>query len=277
MLKLLLYIFERFRVYFLLALYLFISIFFISINNNSQISALQKTSLEISSYLIELISIFPNPYKLQEEKNLLQEKNLNINLEINSLRDAKLENEHLRKLLEFKNICSLKTISAEIVGKTTHLPMNTITINIGEKNKIKKNMPIISEDGLVGKIIFTSENYSIGNILLHKDSRVSATIERNGINGIVSWEGGENLILKNIVKSIDIKIGDRVLTSIYSNIFPKNIEIGIVSKTSETPEDIFKKIWISPSVNFYRLDKVFIVTTEIDSEKVAIEKNVFQK
>ena len=77
--------------------------------------------------------------------------------------------------------------------------------------------------------------------------------------------------LKNVAKTLDVAVGDVVITSEYSNLFPAGIKIGVVSKTSQERGALFQNIEITPSVDLARLEQVFIITHTPDSARVALE------
>jgi rod shape-determining protein MreC len=149
---------------------------------------------------------------------------------------------------------------------------NTITIDVGEAEGVKPDMAVISESGLVGKIIATSERYSIAQLVLNKDFRASAKIQRTRIDGIIAWDGGDVLRLKNVSKTQDVKEGDLVITSEYSSVFPSEVKIGIVSRLYEKPGGLFKEIEVSSTVDFASLEQVFVVAATQDPERKELEK-----
>lgn len=272
MFRILVYIFETFRAYLIFALFVTLSVALMTQNNNKQIRALQSFAIAFIGYTQDAFSFLPNPFALERQRNTLQELNVSLSEEVSFLRSAALENLHLRTMLAFRERSNRTLVAADIVGKNIHLMRNTITLNIGKENGIKQNMPIITETGLVGRIIAVSDNYSLGQILLHRESRVSATVERSRVNGIVAWNGGLQLVLKNIVKSVDIKPGDRIVTSPFSSLYPRNIEIGIVSSVYHVPETIFQEVGITPSVDFATVERVFVIISKDDSERNAFEQ-----
>lgn len=245
-----------------------------TLQDNRQMHAVRQFALASVGTLQEFFSFIPNPVALQQDRNKQQDINIQLSKEVNSLRAAQLENTQLRKMLELKENSSFNIVAAEVIGKSIHLARNTITLNIGENRGVAREMPVLTEEGLVGKIIATSVRYSIGQILFHRDCRVSARVERSGISGIVAWEGGLNLVMKNVVKSLDIHSGDRIITSEYSSIYPKGIEVGIVVSTAELPQSIFKQVVITPSVDFSRLQRVFVATVVPDTERIHLEQKV---
>jgi rod shape-determining protein MreC len=220
------------------------------------------------------ISIIPNVFELQRENAVLRQLNVNLADEVSRLREARLENIRLRGMVGLKEESEFHLVAGDVIGKSFHLLRNTITMNIGETEGIKPDMPIISESGLVGKVIVTSAHYSIGQLMLNKDFHSSAKIQRSRVDGIISWEGGDFVLLKNVAKTQDVKEGDLVTTSEYSSTFPRNIRIGVVSKVSEKQGSLFQEIQISPSVDVASLEKVFVVTAVQDSERTVLEKKV---
>jgi len=270
--RILVYIFETFRAYFIFALLVTISVALMTQNDTKQIRALQSFAVAFVCYTQDAFSFLPNPFELERQRNSLQELNITLSEEVSLLRSAALENLQLRKMLEFRERSNFTFVAADIVGKNLHLARNTITLSVGDENGVKEHMPIITEAGLVGRIIAVSDNYSIGQVLFHRESRVSATVERSRVHGIVAWNGGLQLVLKNIVKSVDIKPGDRIVTSPFSSIYPRNIEIGIVSSVVHVPETIFQEIIITPSVDFTTVERVFVIISEANSERNALEQ-----
>jgi len=119
-------------------------------------------------------------------------------------------------------------------------------------------MPVISDGGLVGLVTDVTDEYAVVNLLLNIDFRISAKVQRSRVNGIVSWSG-LSLQLKNISKTMDVREGDVLLTSSYSNIFPEDIRIGVVERANDQPGSLFKEVLITPGVDFTRLEEVFVI------------------
>ncbi|MBI1806846.1 MAG: rod shape-determining protein MreC [Ignavibacteria bacterium] len=261
-----------FKEYVVLALLVILSLLILGANDNTQIRAIRSYTVGAVGILQSALSVIPNVVQLKRENEVLHQLTVNLSDEVNRLREARLENLRLRAMLGLKEHATFTLAAAEVVGKSLHLLRNTITVNVGENDGVKPDMPIISESGLVGKIIVTSRQYSIGQLMLNKDFRASAKIQRSRVDGIIAWDGGDYLRLQNVSKTQDVKEGDVVTTSEYSGTFPRDIKIGFVSKTSEKPGNLFLDIDVIPSVDFPSLEQVFIITAVKDTERVAIEK-----
>jgi rod shape-determining protein MreC len=198
-------------------------------------------------------------FSLSDENQKLRRLNARLSFDNMQLQDALLENVRLRELLAFKEEMLYNLIPAEVVGHNPQSIFNGLLLNEGSSRGLAPEDPILTADGLVGKIVVTDENSSISQILLDRNSRVSAKIQRNRELGIVAWDGGANLKLLYIAKTIDVLVGDVILTSGYSRIFPENVKIGLVSQVDKNMDGLFQEIVVQPSVNFNRLEEVFII------------------
>jgi len=101
---------------------------------------------------------------------------------------------------------------------------------------------------------------------------VSARIQRSRVNGIVRWTGGSELQFAHVPKTLDVVEGDVVITSEFSSLFPSGIRIGIVTSTRQLPGELFQAITVHPSVDFDRLEEVFVAKVVPDSSRVALER-----
>lgn len=268
-------IFVLFKEYVIFVILLIVSLILLGTNDNTQIRAIRSYTIGFVGIFEQGLSSIPNFVELKRENEILRQLNVNLSDEVNRLREARLENIRLRNFVGLKEQRPFTLVTGDVVGKSLHLLRNTITLNVGESDGVKTDMPIISENGLVGRILMTSSHYSIGQLMLNKDFRASAKIQRSRIDGIIAWDGGENLHLNNVAKSQDIRPGDVVMTSEYSNIFPRNVKIGFVSKVTEKPGNLFKEIEVTPSVDFSTLEQVFVITAVNDTEREALEKKTY--
>jgi rod shape-determining protein MreC len=267
-------IIQLFKEYFLLALFLSASIALLALNDNKQIRAIRSIAVASVGSLQDALNFIPNYFDLRRENKVLRELNLTLADEVSRLREGRLENIRLRQLLGLKERGVYSYVSANVVGKNLQLLRNTITLDVGERDNVGLNMPIVSESGLVGKIIATSSGYSIGQILFNRELRVSGKVQRSRVDGIIRWIGGPTLSLQNVVKTMDVKAGDQVITSDYSSVFPPGLVIGVVSSTRADPGSLFQEVNVTPSVDFARLEEVFVITRIADSSRVAVEQQL---
>jgi rod shape-determining protein MreC len=261
-----------FKEYFVLALLIIISTILLSLNDNAQMRAVRSYTVGFIGFAQDMLATVPNVFELRRENAVLRQLNVNLSDEVSRLREARLENLRLRGLLAFKEESPFRLVAADVVGKSFHLLRNTITLNVGTAESVRVDMPIISESGLVGKVIATSAGYCVGQLMFNKDFRASAKVQRSRVDGIIAWEGGDILRLKNVAKMQDVREGDVITTSEYSNIFPNNIKIGYISKISQGAGTLFKEIEVTPSADLLGLEQVFVIMAAPDSQRVALER-----
>jgi rod shape-determining protein MreC len=263
-----------FKEYLLLALFLLLSIALLAQNNTDQVRAIRSSTLAATGVLQDVFGFVPGYFALRNDNRVLRELNLTLSDEVNRLRESRLENIRLRQMLGLKEHPAFPYISARVVGAQVQAGRNTLTIDAGERNGVRMAMPVVTDQGLAGKVIATSSGFSVVQLLLHKDVRVSARVQRSRVNGIIRWNAGRMLQLMHVPKTLDVRTGDMIITSEFSSIFPSGIRIGVVSATRQIPGELFQVIDVSPSVDFDRLEEVFVAAFTPDSSRIALQRRL---
>lgn len=261
-----------FKEYVVAAFCLLLSIFLLALNDTPQIRVFRSYALVAVGLLQDGVSVVPNYFELRRENDALRNMNLALSDEVSRLREGKLENLRLHQLLGLKERHEYRYIAANVIGRNLQLLRNTITIDVGENNGVRVNMPLVNESGLVGKVTGTSSHYAVGQILLNRDLRVSAKVQRSRVDGIIRWSGGSTLHLYDVARTMDVQAGDLVITSEYSGLFPPGIKIGTVSRTEAMSGSLFQIVEVMPSVDFTRLEEAFVLVSEPDSARISLEK-----
>jgi rod shape-determining protein MreC len=261
----------EFREYAILIGLVVLSIFLMSLNDNPQIKQIRAISTVVFGVMQEKLSFIPTYFGLKSENELLRHINIELADEAQRLREAKLENLRLRQLLEVKSQLPYTFRAGRVINKNLSLLRNTLTLDVGLADGIQERMPVVSSGGLVGVVTSATKHYSIVNILINTDFRVSAKVQRSRVDGIIAWDG-KTFTLKNIPRMRDVKMGDVITTSEYGNTFPSNIRIGIVNDVREQESSLFKSITITPSVDFVKLEEVFVIVSTPDAERIELEQ-----
>ncbi|MEO5930441.1 MAG: rod shape-determining protein MreC [Candidatus Kapaibacterium sp.] len=249
-----------------------ISLLMISASSNSQLRSFRTISVGVVAGVQSALSWLPNPFSLQTENHALRQLNKDLSLQAMQLRDAGIKLEKLRAMLEFKQHVPLKLVSAEVIGKTTIQLRNYATLNVGAKDGVKEGMPVITEQGLAGRVIGMNNDYTVVQLLLNRDTRVAAKTTMGRNDGLITWDGASSLTLRNIPSVQPQKIGDTVVTSNYSSLYPENIVIGTVTEISPEQGTLFFKIKVTPAVNFATLEEAFVVLYSPDQSRLDLEK-----
>lgn len=259
-----------FKEYVILTALVAVSLVLLVFNDNPQVRQIRSLTVGTLGMIQQTFSFLPNLTALQQENELLRRVNVNLADEVNLLREARLENIRLRSMIALQETSVTHLTGAKVVAKNLNLLRNTLTLNVGAKDSVKIGNPIVTGEGLVGRIVAVSGGYAIGQLIVNVDFRASAKVQRSRVDGIVAWDG-KTLLLKNVSKTQDVKEGDAIITSEYSNAFPPGIKVGIVSAISEIPNSLFQRIEVIPTVNLTQTEEVFVMDFVPSLERLSIE------
>ena len=207
MLKRLYDIVVLFKEYMLLALYLLLSLLLLAVNTTDQARAIRGHLLGAAGFVQDVFGSIPDYFTLRQQNRILREQNLTLSDEVNRLRESALENIRLRRLVGLGERSAFGYISAQVVGTQMQAMRNTVTIDVGTNNGVRVGMPVVTDQGLVGRVVSASSRYAIVQLLYHKDLRISARVQRSRVNGIVRWTSGTELQFAHVPKTLDVVAG----------------------------------------------------------------------
>ncbi|MEK7773813.1 MAG: rod shape-determining protein MreC [Deltaproteobacteria bacterium] len=190
-----------------------------------------------------------------------------MNEENNRLKEEVNLNSRLKEVLEYREGAGFKTTSASVTGYHTDRWTRTITINKGGEDGIRKDLAVITPLGVLGMVMEVNGHTS--RVLLDTDirSNIDAIVQRTRVMGVVEGGGGGGLVLKYIQQADDVRIGDLLLTSGLTGIFPKGLVIGEVSKIEQSPDSSFKHIEVRPGTDINNVEEILVVAdTGLSSE-----------
>jgi len=265
-------IFSQYKEYLVLTACVLLSLLLIATDSNPQIRSIRTVTILTVGFLQDVFDFVPDYINLKGENRILRSQNLALSEEVSLRRNAAIENGRLHALLGLKEQETLPSLAANVVGKNFQPFRNTITLDVGEDDGVAVDMAVVSHAGLVGRVVATSAHYAVAQTLFHREMKTSAKVERSRVDGILEWNGGSWLKLNNVAKTLDVRVGDRVVTSEYSSVFPPGISIGIVGKTHEETGDLFQSIEVVPSANLYSTEEVFVILATPDPEKVSLQE-----
>lgn len=163
--------------------------------------------------------------------------------------------------------------AAKVVNNSTNKRQNYITIDKGDLNGISAEMGVISAQGVVGIVKNVSNNFGSVMSILHDKNKLSAKIKKSGYYGSLVWEGNNyrEAQLKDIPNHVKLTVGDTVVTTGYSSIFPENVLIGTVQEFDLPEGNNFYNIIIRFAVDFKNLSHVYVVRSLQKEEKEKLE------
>ncbi len=237
-----------------------VSVVLIFSNNNSQIQNVRAWTVEGFGFFLNKVTALRGYYQLREKNLWLNEQNANLMLENSRLREAAFENDRLKNLLNFKSRSKFDLVIGKIIGHSQDSFINSVILDVGKNEGVYKNMAVVTAQGLAGKIFSVSENKAIAYLLLDRNFRVGVIDQRTRIPGIIRWfKTGSELVLGEVPKRSDVKVGDKIVTSGISRIFPGGLTIGEIKSISDEKLGMFMNIVVEPAVDFSRLEEVFVV------------------
>lgn len=195
----------------------------------------------------------------QENLALLDENRKLLN-QIASLRETQQENLRLRKLLSFEEKHHLQSIVARVIAKDVSTEFRAIRINRGEDAGIRRNMAVLTNEGVVGRILRTTASTADVVTMLDLQSAIDGVNERSRARGVIEGLTDESCQMRFTIRTDDIQPGDVLISSGLGGIFPKGIPIGTVSKVNRKPFGITQDVEVKPVVDFSKLEEVLVVT-----------------
>jgi rod shape-determining protein MreC len=217
----------------------------------------------VSWSLEEAVSFFQNYvylWHVRRDNEAVLEENRRLQNQIAALRESQQENLRLRKLLEFEEKHSLDSVVARVIAKDASSEFRAVRINRGEASGIRKDMAVVTHEGIVGRILRTSRDTADVVTVLDPLSGVDAINERSRARGVMEGMSEELCALRYTLRTDDIQPGDVLITSGLGGIFPKGLPLGVVSKVNRKPFGITQEVEVRPSVDFKRLEEVMVIT-----------------
>ena len=203
----------------------------------------------------------------------LEEENKNLKKKINDLKsqlalyhEGYLEAQRLRNLLALRDDHNHNFIAARIIGREQIALSKTILINKGTAHGLDAGMPVLAGPGLIGRVIDVSWHAAKVLLLIDESSNIDAIVQRNRTQGIIRGAGSHGYVLKYISKTQDVKEGDVIVSSGIGGVFPKGLMIGAVNHVDRLEAGLFLKIYVTPSIDFSKLEEVLVLASSDDSE-----------
>ncbi len=167
-------------------------------------------------------------------------------------------------------------ISAKVINNSVDKQDNYITLNKGRKDGVKPDQGIVNSEGVVGVVIHVSESFSLGFSVLNKRWGASAKLKKSGTFGPLAWDGSDSRYanLTGIPFHVELAVGDTVVTSSYSSVFPEGVMIGTVHAIEMPPGDNYYQIQVELAVDFRALSYVDIIENLKKDELKALENRI---
>jgi rod shape-determining protein MreC len=175
----------------------------------------------------------------------------------------------LEKLLELRDRSKLKTTAAEIIAAGVSPDFRTLTIDKGTSDGVGADMAVIAPAGVVGRVVLPSQRAAKVQLLIDRNAAVGALVERSRSQGVVIGTGDERLIMEYVSGIADVMVGDLIVTSGIDGIYPKGYLIGRIESVEKGSGGSYKRITVTPAVDFTSLEEVLVVLTPTPARETA--------
>jgi rod shape-determining protein MreC len=193
-----------------------------------------------------------------------------------SLRDARAENERLSMLavqLAVENArlesashavgaqpsVGLALIRAPVIGRDLTTFEHWLIISRGSLHGVRPGAPVITPDGVCGKVVACGLHQSLVQTLLAPESRIAVLNLRSRVPALARPDRAGRLFLDYVPKESDFRPGDTLVTAGIGTVFPKGLRLGEVVAVPDRPEALFKPVTIRPFADVGRIEQVFVI------------------
>lgn len=266
--------------YFLLFVLLEVICFILLFRFNSYQGSVFFTSANaVAGSVCEISSQVARYWGLEEVNRRLTARNVELELEVEALRRAvngyAQDSMAARSLLD-KVYDSYHIYPARVVNNSVARFNNYMTLDKGSDDGIRPEMGVVCGNGVVGIIYLTGPRHSIVLPVLNPKSSISCKIRRTEYFGFLKWEGGDPqyAYVKDMPRHSEFMLGDTVVTSGHSAVFPEGIPIGTVDDMVDSHDGLSYLLRVRLFTDFARLSDVLVITSVKKEERTSLEKRV---
>ena len=237
-----------------------LSLMMLTNGDSDNIRLLRSKANRFFTYIYSPITWVRTMALIEEEASLLREKNLQLSFQLESMRHLLDENSRLKKLLNFKRESKLNIYPARVInmGASPHLS-SSLTIDIGSESGVSVNDPIMTPNGIIGKTVIIDESESIVQLINDVTFRLSVRIKPSNSTGILRWLDKDLYLIKEVQKNSNVEVGNQIVTSGFSDIFPSDLPVGEVIKITDERGRFQKSVIVKINENIGSIMNLFVI------------------
>ena len=243
--------------------------------NSYQGSVWFSSANAVTGKVYEWDSAVESYFSLSSVNSQLTRRNVLLEQQVRALNDSIAHLTHsqetaVERLARMTPFQGCKLLPAQVVTNTVNRYNNLITIDKGAADGVKRDMGVVCGMGVVGIVYLVSEHYSIVIPVLNGHSNISCTIQGRGYFGYLRWRGGSSQLayLEDVPRHAHFKLGDYVVTSGYSSVFPSGVMVGKVLHVFNSADGLSYRVQVKLSTDFARLRDVCLVDDSALQERI---------
>ena len=232
----------------------------ITTTHKYQHSAVWSSANRLAAGTENIITTIGDYFQLQQDNQRLAEENAQLKNQLiaqaNKLETiAERDSQYVYSQLDWEYT------PAKVVRITTHKQHNYLTINKGWRDSIQVDMGVVSKEGVVGIVSAVGEKYSLVVPIIHVGMNLSCRLKTNNYIGRTQWNGmrHDEVALEDISRHVTVNVGDTVVTSGLTNVFPEGIMVGTVAETEMTENDNYHRTKLQIATDYKTLKYVQVI------------------
>jgi len=260
-------VFSRHNTWLLFALYCAISFLFIKLQNDDALSKAKNGGIEFTALITDKLLSYGYLLNLKQENDRLMQVNTDLLARVINLDAAVTDEKNIRKIVADSTVNASNFIMARVVSRRFSDRENILLIDAGWKKGVRKDMTVLTPQGLVGRVTTVSENYARVMPVIHTDFKVCVVSDTSSSLGVLAWSGGREFIaqMEHVPISSRLKVNEGVLTSDFSTFAVRGIPVGRVVRI--TPDKLFYTVDVRLAVDFASLSWVLVAPLKTEPEK----------
>jgi len=240
----------------------FLSLIIIYNSDSTSIKPFQHTINNLSTIINSPFTRLNLLIKTAQENERLQERLVILALEKGTLLEYEMENIRLKEMLDFKRALKVEMISAKVINMGLNPNLLSMTVDVGSEAGVEKNDPVITPSGIIGKVANVNNQSSVVQLISDPSFRIGVRFLPSGATGILRWRINNVCDVREVYKNTIINVGDQVVTSGLSDIFPEGLHVGTVSSVADARNEFQKIVSVQIEENLSSVIYVFIIVNE---------------
>ncbi len=226
----------------LLLLAVLVSLMLLLSSESPQSLAMQRAYAEIIGSIPRVNFGMAEYLSYKSENQTLRQQLMRYTLLNAELADMARDNEELRAMLKFNQRAPFDLQVAEVISRGASSVLSTVTLNVGRSQGVLPNQPVLTLDGLLGKTMTVAANATVLHLITDRNFRLSVKVGSSGLRGIMRPLYGQFVEIEDLANDGSITAGSLILTSGFSDIYPRDLPVGEVVEVTMAPDETSSRV-----------------------------------
>ncbi len=192
----------------------------------------------------------------------LREQNRRLRSEVNQLAEVRVENERLRRLLDYARASPDLQLTARVLGVNPAATLLSLRIDRGESDGVRRGMPVVTAEGVVGIVQRVTGSFADVVLITDPNSKIAVKVQRSRVRATATGKGESRALqLENALRTEDVEEGDQVVTSGTDGVFPPGLMVGRITSLQRHNYGMVQSADILPAVDMTKLEEVLVIQT----------------